>query len=317
MSAMAGDRRVGLITGAARGQGREIARVLANDGVDLVLCDAVRDFDGVPYPLATSDDLEETAEMVRAAGSRCAVVEANVAEPGDVAAAVGAGVEALGPIGLVVSNAGVMSPSPVASMSDAAWLTTVEVNLSGFFHVLRATVPSMVEHGGGAVVAVASTFGRQGAAGMANYVASQWALIGLAKCIAAEVGPAGIRVNLVCPSYVDTPMLDGEHFDRWARPDLAAPTRAEVDEALARQHLLGAARVSPLDVANAVRFLLSDEARSITGYRARRLGGGEHPICRLSYRGSTASSRSRWSRARRADRAARMRARWRPPGRGW
>jgi SDR family mycofactocin-dependent oxidoreductase len=258
--------QVALVTGAARGQGRSHAVRFAQEGADVVLCDLPgTDLPSVPYPMGTADELAETARLVEATGRRALQCAVDVRETAQVEAAVAAGLDAFGRIDVLAANAGIGSISTIAEMSDDMWDTMIAINLSGVFRSLRAVVPHMVERGSGSIVATSSIVGRQGSANIGHYVAAKWGVIGLVKSLALEVAEHGITVNAVCPTSVDTPMIQNEAFYRIFLPGQESFDIEDVKRAYTAQNPIPIPWVQPGDVSDAVLFLASDEARFITG----------------------------------------------------
>lgn len=245
---------VALVTGAAGGMGRAHCRRLAEEGADLVALDID----------AAATDLAETAAAVTATGRRCVTATADVRDQHAVDAAVATGVAALGRLDVIVANAGIYADlAPSWELDDQAWQRTIDINLTGVWHTVRAAAPALTD--GGSIVIVSSTNGLTGAANAAHYSASKHAVVGLARTLANELGPRGIRVNTVHPGSVATPMILNPGVYAKLRPDLPAPTRADAADALRQRTLLPVPWVEPVDVANAVLFLASAESRYVTG----------------------------------------------------
>ena len=258
--------KVALVTGAGRGQGRAHAVRLAREGADVVLCDIPGTrLPTVPYPMASADDLAETARLVEATGRRALVHEADVRDSAALDAAVARGVAELGRIDVLVANAGIAGITTIADMTDDEWDTMIAINLSGVFRSLRAVVGHMIERGSGRIVATSSIVGRQGSANIGHYVAAKWGVIGLVKSLALEVADHGITVNAVCPTSVDTMMIQNDAFRRLFVPDQERPEPAAVEQAYTALNPIPIPWLAPDDVSDAVLFLASDEARYITG----------------------------------------------------
>jgi SDR family mycofactocin-dependent oxidoreductase len=200
------DGRVAFITGGARGQGRSHALALAAEGANIVIADAPRPMD-LTYPLATEDDLRDTAEHVEEVGSACIPIAMDVRDPVAVSAAVEETVNSLGSLDIVVANAGVVSTGPLEEVTDEIWHQLMDTNLTGVFHTLRAAVPVMRRQRFGRIVVTSSMGGRMGIPELAAYNATKWGVIGLAKSLALEVAKEGITVNVICPTTVHTPMV--------------------------------------------------------------------------------------------------------------
>jgi SDR family mycofactocin-dependent oxidoreductase len=257
--------KVALVTGAARGQWRSHALRLAAEGADLVLCDLCADIATVPYALGTEDELAETARQVREHGRRAVVCRADVRSTEQLAAAVQRGLDELGRIDVLVANAGIAGISTLAEMSDDEWQNMLDVNLTGVFKTMRAVVGHMVSRGYGRIVATSSIVGRQGSANIGHYVAAKWGVLGLVKSLAVEVAGHGVTVNAVCPTSVDSPMIQNEPFHRLFLPAADEIRPADVEAAYTALNPIPVPWLGPGDVSDAVLFLASDEARFITG----------------------------------------------------
>jgi SDR family mycofactocin-dependent oxidoreductase len=259
------DDRVAFITGAARGQGRSHALRLSQEGAGIVAVDVCKQIDSVPYPLASPADLDETVRLVRAAGGRIAAFEADVRDAEAVAAAAHDGARQVGPIDIVIANAGIgIVPVPGVQPDQAReFRDIVEVNLFGTWNTVQAAAPGMIERGkGGSIVLTSSTQGLSGrggngSAGNAAYAASKHGIVGLMRTCANWLAPHMIRVNSIHPTGVDTPMINNEATALWFRNHTGA-------EAIVT-NLMPVTMVSPMDISNAVAWLASDEARFVTG----------------------------------------------------
>ena len=252
--------KIALITGAARGQGRNHAIRLAEEGADIIAIDLCRQIDSAPYALGTAADLADTAKHVEALGRRVTTSEADVRDEAGLAEAITQGVAEIGPIDIVIPNAGVALFN--VDEPRSAWQDTIDINLTGVFNTLQATVPAMVDRGaGGSIVLISSTAGLRGILGTSRaalgYVSSKHALVGLMRSYANELAAHSIRVNSVHPTGVETPMITADSMAAFleANPHLGShiANPMPVD-------LLGAD-----DVSNAVLYLCSDDGRYITG----------------------------------------------------
>jgi SDR family mycofactocin-dependent oxidoreductase len=247
--------KVVLVTGAARGTGRTHCERFADEGADVIALD-------VP---AIADELRGTATQVENRGRRCVTGLADVSDLGAVTAATDTGVAELGRLDVIVANAGIHLPGgPSWELDPRVWQRTLDINLTGVWHTVKAGVPHMGEQGG-SVIIISSTNGIRGTANTAHYTASKHAVVGLARTLANELGPRSIRVNTVHPGPVATPMVLNEAMFRRLRPDLDNPTAADAAEVLQTRNLLPVPWVESVDIANAAVFLASDQARYITG----------------------------------------------------
>lgn len=261
------DGKVALVTGAARGQGRSHAIRLAEEGADVIALDVCAPVETVTYRGATRADLDETAAEIEKLDRRVVAREADVRDLAALQAAVAEGVAELGRLDVVVANAGIFTTAPVHELSEEQWDTMIDVNLTGVWKTVKATVPLLIEQGtGGSIVLISSTGGTQGFPNFAHYVAAKHGVIGLARTMANELGSHGIRVNAVQPTSVLTDMIDHEDMYRLFRPDLEHPTREDFRQALlGGMNILPTPWVEPRDISNAVLWLASDASRFVTG----------------------------------------------------
>ena len=247
--------KVVLVTGAARGTGRAHCERFADEGADVIALD-------LP---AVANELRSTATQVENRGRQCVTGLADVSDLEAVMAAIDAGVAELGRLDVIVANAGIhIHGGPSWELDPQVWQRTLDINLTGVWHTVKAGVPHLGERGG-SVVIISSTNGIRGTANTAHYTASKHAVVGLARTLANELGPRSIRVNTVHPGPVATPMVLNETMFRRLRPDLENPTAADAAEVLQARNLLPVPWVESVDIANAVVFLASDQARYITG----------------------------------------------------
>jgi SDR family mycofactocin-dependent oxidoreductase len=259
------DGKVALVTGAARGQGRSHALRMAEEGADLIISDLCHDLPSVPYPLARPEDLLETRREIEKLGRRCVASETDVRDTAAVQAMVSEGVAELGRLDIAVANAGVCGFGKTWELTDEQWDEMIGVDLTGVFKTLRAVTPYLIAQRSGRIVATSSMGGRMGNPNLAHYVAAKWGVIGLVKTLALEVADKGITVNAVCPATVDTGMVHNPALYGLFAPDLTAPSREDVEPRYAAMSPMGVPWVSPADITDAVMFLVSDEARYISG----------------------------------------------------
>ncbi|KPM51954.1 3-ketoacyl-ACP reductase [Frankia sp. R43] len=259
--------KVALITGAARGQGRAHALRLAEEGADIIAVDLAGQIGAVPYELAGPADLALTTKLVEEIGGRIVRAEADVRDQAALDAAVQTGVEQFGPIGIVVANAGVgQAGIRLRHLSEEPWRTTIDVNVTGVWHTVKAAAPSMIEAGaGGSIIITSSSTAIKARTNVGAYVASKHALTGLMRTMALELAPHRIRVNTVNPTSVPTPMLLTDRMFRLFRPDLDQPQIDDVVDGFRSLNALPVPWVETSDISNAVLWLASDEARCVTG----------------------------------------------------
>ncbi len=258
--------KVAFITGGGRGQGRAHAVALAREGADIAFCDIAEQLESVPYSMNAEGEIAETRRLVEAEGRRCLAFEADVRDSAQIEDAVAATVEDLGSVDILCANAGIWAPAEIVDTTDELWHDVIETNLSGVFYAIRAAGRRMRESGGGRIVATSSMCGRQATQNLGAYCASKWGVIGLVKTAAVELGPYDITVNAICPTFVDTPMTVNDVLDQMFRPDLDSPTRETSEEIVRTEmHKLPIGFYGAEEISNAVLFLVSEQARFISG----------------------------------------------------
>ncbi|KXF53118.1 3-ketoacyl-ACP reductase [Rhodococcus sp. SC4] len=257
--------KVAFITGAARGQGRSHAVRLAEEGADIVAVDICGQIDSVPFPMATPSDLQETAELVEKHGRRVVAIECDVRDYYALNEAACRGATELGKIDIVAANAGISSTGKLHELPEQKWQDVIDVNLTGVWHTCKATVPHLISAGGGSIVVTSSMASLRTWQNIGHYAAAKHGVVGVARVMAAELAPFGIRVNALHPTQVDTPMLDNDWAFQLFRPELERPSKDDVIEPMTALNLQPVPWVEPVDVSNALLFLGSDEARYITG----------------------------------------------------
>jgi len=259
--------KVAFISGAARGQGRSHAVRLAQEGADIIAIDICRGFEGSPAPAATSEDLAETADMVKNLDRRIITAEVDVRDFDALKAAVDSGVEQLGRLDIVVANAGIGTTGvKLHKMTEASWDETIDINLGGVWKTVKAGVPHLLAGGrGGSVIITSSVGGLKAYPQVGHYVTAKHGVVGLMRTFAVELGQHSIRVNTVHPTHVCSPLLMNEQTYRLFRPDLENPGPDDLAPVCQSFHYLPIPWVEPVDISNAVLFLASDESRYITG----------------------------------------------------
>src|ERR1700757_1365179 len=266
---MAGRRggKVAFVTGAARGQGRSHAVRLAQEGADIIAVDICRDFENSPVDGATPEDLDETAGMVKNAGGRVVTAEVDVRDYDALRAAVDGGVEQLGRLDVVVGNAGIGTTAGKLHKADEAlWTAMIDINLGGVWKTVKAGVPHILAgRRGGSIILTSSVGGLKAYPHTGHYVAAKHGVVGLMRTFAVELGAQNIRVNSVHPTNVNTPLFMNEGTMKLFRPDLENPGPNDLKVVGQLMHTLPIGWVEPEDIANAVLFLASDEARFVTG----------------------------------------------------
>ncbi|NGP06739.1 mycofactocin-coupled SDR family oxidoreductase [Rhodococcus sp. 14C212] len=260
--------KVAFVTGAARGQGRSHALRLAQEGADIIALDICsQDIGTVNYDLATRADLDETVRLIESVGRRVVAGVGDVRELDQVQKVVDEGLAAFGHIDIVCANAGIGAIGVSWEITAENWRDVIDTNLTGVFNTTRAALPSMVERGqGGSVILISSATGINGYRHTAHYTAAKHGVIGLMKVLAQETGTHNIRVNAVCPTNVNTPLIiNQETFDVFA-PHIENPGVDDVRDGFASLHVLpNLPWVEPSDVSEAVLWLSSEHARYVTG----------------------------------------------------
>ena len=260
------DGKVAFISGGARGQGRAHALRLAQDGADIITFDIGEQIESVPYPLGSEDELAQTVAQVEALGRRIVAVKADVRDQIAVEKVLQEGLGEFGRVDIVLANAGIMPVLGPTSTVVQAWHDCIDVMLSGVLYTIEAAIPAMVEQNqGGAIVITSSAAGLKGTTrslrtktyGMLGYTAAKHGVVGLMRAYANALGSYNIRVNSIHPTGADTPMVNNEAFLG------AAPQVPELFEAMT--NILPVPLIEAHDLANAVAWLVSDEARYITG----------------------------------------------------
>jgi SDR family mycofactocin-dependent oxidoreductase len=263
--------KVAFITGLARGQGRAHALKLASEGADIVGIDLCAQLDTVDYAMSTPDDLHETVKLVEELGGKIIARVGDVRNADAIVSVYDEGVQAFGHIDFVIANAGIMPVWGNGSDTMRAWHDALDVLLTGVLNTVEVAYPRMLDQGtGGSIVITGSmaavmpmmrTLGGK-TLGLLGYSAAKEALVNLTRNYASILAAHNIRVNIVHPTGVNTPMADND----MVRDRLET---ADTEDALTLVNAIPVNFVEAIDIANAVAFLCSDEARYITGTALR------------------------------------------------
>jgi 3-oxoacyl-[acyl-carrier protein] reductase len=238
--------KVALVTGSARGIGKVIALNLARQGADVVISDVM------------VEDGKNTVKEIQTLGRKCLFVQCDVSNSEDVNNLISKTVTEFGQIDVLVNNAGITKDTLMIRMKDEDWDNVININLKGSFLCTRAVAKVMMKKRSGSIVNISSVVGLMGNLGQVNYSASKAGLIGLTKSSAKELAPRGITVNAIAPGFIETEMTQ----------KLTEQVRESYLKVIPLNDF-----GSPEDVANAVAFLASEEARYITGEVIRVDGG--------------------------------------------
>jgi 3-oxoacyl-[acyl-carrier protein] reductase len=240
------DGRVALVTGASQGIGRACALALAAEGAK------------VAAAARNEEKLAQVVQEISNAGGEAAAFKMDVADEDQIKAGTKAAIEKFGKIDILVNNAGITRDTLVLRMKRADWDAVLTTNLTGAHLCIQAVLSSMLKQRWGRIINITSIFGQMGQTGQANYAAAKAGLIGLTMAVAREVASRSITVNAVAPGYIETAMTEA--------------LAADLKETVMKMIPLGRAGTDK-DVANAVKFLASDEASYITGHVLNINGG--------------------------------------------
>ena len=249
--------KTALITGGARNIGLAIAKDLAIRGAAVAITDICRDLATSPYSLSTTDDLDMSTAELEALGAKAIGLTCDVRDETQVSAVVAQVIKTFGHLDFLVNNAGVISLFPISELTEPAWNEVLDVCLKGTFFCCKHAIARMVEQRFGKIVNISSVAGLRGLGLSVHYAAAKHGVIGLTKALAMEVADHNINVNAICPGTVESPMLSG----------LARQIHLDGDpyEHFSQGHLIRGRRITPSDIANAVRWLISDDSRFLTG----------------------------------------------------
>lgn len=277
------ENKVVVITGGARGQGRAHAIRFAEEGATVVVSDIAKQVSTVPYPMGSEEDLSVTVSQVEALGRRCISVSADARSMDQMKDLAATAVQEFGSIDVLVVNHGIATEA--AQGAGGGWLAehgdaggggwnaadevvddVLNINLRGAFNACRAAIPHMLkQRQGGSIVLTSSAAGLGPYYGLTAYTMSKHGVVGLARSLAVDMGHRGIRVNAVCPGLVDTPMVMGEEMLTQFTGKASGATKDDMIHVGRSLGVMAQPWLDPQDIANAVVWLASDQARGITG----------------------------------------------------
>jgi len=247
------DNKVAIVTGSASGIGLATVQLLAEEGAAVIIVDL------------DAQRGKQAEQKIKAAGGKAIFVQCDVSRAEDCRRAVEIAIEKFGRLDILVNNAGIIRRADVLGTTEEEWDRVMEVNVKSVFLMSKYAIPEMVKQGGGSIVNIASAWGLKGGPRAVSYCASKGAVVNLTRAMAIDHGPDNIRVNCICPGDTDTPMLREE-----AR-QLGLPEDRFMEEAAMRPlRRYG----QPIEIAQAVLFLVSDAASYITGAAVVVDGGG-------------------------------------------
>ncbi|GAT08370.1 mycofactocin-coupled SDR family oxidoreductase [Mycolicibacterium novocastrense] len=258
--------KVAFITGVGRGQGRAHAVRLARDGADIIGVDICENIASMTYPNASLADLEETERLVEKEGRRMVARKGDVRSYHDMLAAVDAGVEQFGRIDITIANAGIVRLAGESADFMQDWQDVIDTNLTGVYHTIRAALPVMREgKRGGSIVITSSTAGLKGTASLNAsgnaYAAAKRGVVALMQNLANYLAPEWIRVNTIHPTGVLSGMTQNDAMNAL----MAQAAEGGQNAISGMENALPLPILQPEDIANAVAFLVSEEAKFITG----------------------------------------------------
>ena len=271
--------KVAFITGAARGQGRSHAVRLAEEGADIIAVDFCEDLSTIGYPMATPEDLEETARLVEKTGQGIVTAKADVREAAQLKTALESGLAQFGKVDIVVAQAGVAAMKGQPPLQ--AWTDGINTNLVGTINAIQVALPHLEE--GASIIATASAAALMDAHNKPNpgndpggmgYMVSKRMIAEYVHYLATELAVRGIRANVIHPTNCNTDMLQSTPMYKSFRPDLENPTRGDAEPVFSVQQAMKVNYVEPEDISNAVLWLASDESRFVTGMQLRVDAGG-------------------------------------------
>jgi NAD(P)-dependent dehydrogenase (short-subunit alcohol dehydrogenase family) len=250
--------KVAIVTGGARGNGLAAAKLLAQEGADIVIADICEDISTVPYPLATQATMDAAVEEIKKLGRKAIGIKCDVRKAAEVEAMVVQTLETFEKVDILINNAGVATLEALVEMSEETWDDMLDIHLKGTFLVSKYVVQQMIAQHSGKVVNISSVGGLRGFGMGSHYCAAKHGIIGLSKSLAMETADHNINVNVVCPGTVWTDMMAGlaSHFGMETE---------EAKENFYAGHLFKDREIMPEDIGRAVLWLCTEDSRCVTG----------------------------------------------------
>jgi SDR family mycofactocin-dependent oxidoreductase len=247
--------------------GRAHALAFAREGARLVLCDACRQYSTVPYPLAQAEELASLASEIKQMGRPVLAAQVDVTDLPAMQKLAEQAQRELGPIDILIANAGLYSFAPSWELTEQQWDETINVDLKGVWITCKVCIPQMLNRRSGKIICISSTAGLKGMPNLAHYVAAKHGVLGLVKTLAIELAPYNINVNAVCPTSVDTAMCRNQAlYDVFAGGPGPLATYEHMLELMNQLNLFSDRDLLPPEaISAAVLWLASDEARHLTG----------------------------------------------------
>lgn len=260
------DGKVAFITGAARGQGRAHAMRFAAEGADIIAIDIAEQLEFATYPTSRAEDLEETVRQVEALGRRIVTDFVDVRDFDGLKRTVDRGVDELGRLDIIIANAGVTHTAPWHEVTPAIAQELVDINLMGVFNTAMAGVHHLIKAGGGSIIMTSSSTGLRAIPFLVPYTMAKYGVQGLAKALALELAKDNVRVNSIHPGAVETGMAVNA-------PELFQKAGAENPLLMGLLQAPMPGFMQPEEIANAALWLVSDEAKWVTGHTMAVDGG--------------------------------------------
>ena len=255
--------KTAFITGGARGIGFAAAKELAKAGANIVLFDIAGQIGEVPYELASRKELRQARKEIRSLGVKCLSIQGDVRSSADLNQAVQKTVETFGSLDFLFANAGITQIGQIGNFTDAQIDLITDINLKGVIKTVQAAAPVMRQQQSGRIILNASITGRQAGQGFPLYSTAKWGVIGFCKNVALELGPLNITCNAICPSFVNTKLLNNDYVLGTLFPD--NPSFETFDQVAQQIHNMPVGMYEPEVVAHTIKFLCGEGAKYTSG----------------------------------------------------